>query len=118
MAKLQWLAEVLLHAKDDTQALNAFRDTGRLALELFQREELEMERCGCPALAVNRAGHGKFTQTLSNLYAQYIAERSGIRVSRDLRKELLPWIQEHHALVDRQLAHHLRRSQAVLLPRE
>lgn len=103
------LANVLLHAQDEAAANAAFRDAGKAAIELFHEEEQEMERTGCAALELNRAGHAKFSQTLSNLYAQVRAERSGVRAAGEVRRELLPWLQEHHAVVDRQLVHHLKR---------
>lgn len=104
------LCEVLLHSRDDAQVLQAFRDAGRAAIELFEAEEKAMEESGCVALALNRAGHNKFRQEISNLFAQYRGERSGIRAAGDLRRGLIPWLQEHHAVVDRQLDHHLRRA--------
>lgn len=109
LRSLQDLSGVLLHAQEETILNAAFREAGKAAIELFHDEELEMERTGCPALELNRAGHAKFSQTLSNLYAQVRAERSGVRASGDLRRELIPWLQEHHAVVDRQLTHHLKR---------
>ena len=113
---LQDLAGVLVHAQDETVLNAAFRDAGKAAIELFQEEEQEMERTGCPALELNRAGHAKFSQTLSNLYAQVRAERSGVRAAGDVRRELIPWLQEHHAVVDRQLIHHLKRLAATTGP--
>lgn len=109
LRSLQDLSGVLLHAQEEAILNAAFRDAGKAAIELFHEEEMEMERSGCPALELNRAGHAKFSQTLSNLYAQVRAERSGVRASGDLRRELIPWLQEHHAVVDRQLSHHLKR---------
>lgn len=103
------LCEVLLHSNTDTEIVHAFRLAGKAAIELFELEEREMEESGCPALALNRAGHAKFRQEISNLYAQYRGERTGIRAAGDLRRQLLPWLQEHHVVVDRQLEHHLRR---------
>jgi len=108
--RLVHLAGVLLHSQDEAEMNQAFREAGKAAIELFHDEELEMERSGCPALELNRAGHAKFSATLSNLYAQVHAERSGIRAAGDLRRELIPWLQEHHAVVDRQLVHHLKRT--------
>lgn len=104
------LCEVLLHSHDDAQVLQSFRSAGRAAIELFEAEEKSMEDSGCPALGLNRAGHDKFRQEISNLFAQYRGERSGIRAAGDLRRNLIPWLQEHHAVVDRQLDHHLRRT--------
>lgn len=103
------LCEVLLHSRSESEVLDAFRASGKAAIELFDLEEREMEASGCSALALNRAGHDKFRQEISNLYAQYRGERSGIRAAGDLRRQLLPWLQEHHVVVDRQLEHHLRR---------
>jgi len=111
--RLVRLAEVLLHAQIDSEIKQAFRDAGKAALILFRDEELEMERTACPALALNRAGHQKFMQKLSNLSAQVIAERSGVRASGDLRRDLLPWLMEHHAVVDRQLVHHIKRTTSI-----
>lgn len=116
LSALQELAGVLVHAQDEAALNAAFREAGKAAIELFHEEEQEMERTGCPALAVNRAGHEKFSQTLSNLYAQVRAERSGVRAAGDLRRELIPWLQEHHAVVDRQLVHHLKRLAATASP--
>lgn len=113
LQRLVHLAGVLLHTQDEGEVNQAFREAGKAAIELFHDEELEMERSGCPALELNRAGHAKFSATLSNLYAQVRAERSGIRAAGDLRRELIPWLQEHHAVVDRQLVHHLKRTSAV-----
>lgn len=106
---LQDLASVLLHAQEEALVNAAFRDAGKAAIELFHEEEQEMVRTACPALELNRAGHAKFSQNLSNLYAQVRAERSGVRAAGDVRRELIPWLQEHHAVVDRQLEHHLKR---------
>lgn len=116
LSALQELAGVLVHAQDEAALNAAFREAGKAAIELFHEEEQEMERTGCPALAVNRTGHEKFSQTLSNLYAQVRAERSGVRAAGDLRRELIPWLQEHHAVVDRQLVHHLKRLAATASP--
>lgn len=113
LRQLQDLAGVLVHAQDEAVLNAAFRDAGKTAIELFHEEEQEMERTGCPALGLNRAGHAKFSQTLSNLYVQVRAERSGVRAAGDLRRELIPWLQEHHAVVDRQLVHHLKRMAAA-----
>lgn len=110
------LAGVLVHAQDESVLNAAFREAGTAAIELFHEEEQEMERTACPALELNRAGHAKFTQTLSNLYAQVRAERSGVRAAGDLRRELIPWLQEHHAVVDRQLIHHLKRLATTASP--
>lgn len=110
------LAGVLLHAQEESVMNAAFRETGKAAIELFHVEEQEMERTGCLALELNRAGHAKFSQTLSNLYAQVRAERSGVRAAGDVRRELIPWLQEHHAVVDRQLTHHLKRLAATASP--
>lgn len=103
------LCEVLLHSSLEADVVQAFRVAGTAAIELFDAEEKEMEASGCPALEINRAGHDKFRQEISNLYAQYRGERSGIRAAGDLRRTLMPWLQEHHVLVDRQLAHHLKK---------
>jgi hemerythrin len=103
------LCEVLLHSSLDVEVVQAFRVAGTAAIELFELEEREMEASKCPALELNRAGHDKFRQEISNLYAQYRGERSGIRAAGDLRRNLMPWLQEHHVLVDRQLAHHLKK---------
>lgn len=113
---LQDLAGVLVHAQDESVLNAAFREAGKAAIELFHEEEQEMERTACPALDLNRTGHAKFSQTLSNLYAQVRAERSGVRAAGDLRRELIPWLQEHHAVVDRQLIHHLKRQAATASP--
>lgn len=103
------LCEVLLHSSLDADVVQAFRVAGTAAIELFDAEEKEMEASNCPALELNRAGHDKFRQEISNLYAQYRGERSGIRAAGDLRRSLMPWLQEHHVLVDRQLSHHLKK---------
>lgn len=112
LRSLQDLASVLVHAQEDALVNAAFRDAGKAAIELFHEEEREMVRTGCPALELNRTGHAKFSQNLSNLYAQFRAERSGVRAAGDVRRELIPWLQEHHAVVDRQLVHHLKRMNA------
>lgn len=114
LAELQTLCETLLHSSEDAQVHAAFRAAGKAAIELFESEEATMEATDCPALALNRAGHEKFRNALSNLFAQYRAERSGIRAAGDLRRELLAWLQEHHAAVDRQLEHHLRRTTSAV----
>lgn len=116
--RLVQLCEVLLHARTDGEMNLAFRTAGAAAIKLFDAEEREMEASGCSALALNQAGHKKFKQEISNLFAQTRGERSGIRAAGDLRRQLLPWLQEHHALVDRQLEHHLKRlaSGSTLMP--
>jgi len=103
------LCEVLLHSQTNGEIDHAFRNAGMAAIQLFDAEEMEMDVSKCPALELNRAGHAKFRQDISNLYAQVRGEHSGIRAAGELRRQLLPWLQEHHALVDRQLEHHLRR---------
>lgn len=103
------LCEVLLHSQKDQEIDRAFRSAGAAAIHLFDAEEKEMEATNCPALELDRSGHAKFRQDISNLYAQVKGEHSGIRAAGELRRVLLPWLQEHHALVDRQLEHHLRK---------
>lgn len=103
------LCEVLLHSQKNQEIDQAFRIAGSAAIHLFDAEEKEMEATSCPALALNQAGHAKFRQDISNLYAQVKGEHSGIRAAGELRRTLLPWLIEHHALVDRQLEHHLRK---------
>ena len=103
------LCEVLLHSQMNQEIDQAFRIAGSAAIRLFDAEEKEMEATNCPVLELNRAGHAKFRQDLSNLYAQVKGEYSGIRAAGVLRRTLLPWLLEHHALVDRQLEHHLRK---------
>lgn len=114
---LHGLSHLMVHGKDENRLLEAFRQCGRQAVELFHSEEEAMAKTGCPALEPNRAGHRKFLDDLGVVLRHAREEGAGIHAASLLRRELLPWFHEHHAVVDRQIVHHLRRRTSAMAQR-
>lgn len=108
-AALTALGDRLVHSRNEAEILDAFRAAGTQAVELFAGEEEAMASCDCPALEINRKGHKKFLHELGQVLHHLREDRSGFHAASVLRRELMPWLHEHHRVVDRQVVHHLRR---------
>ena len=100
---LRELSDLLVHSSDDTRVLEVFRSAKGTAAELFQAEELAMESMDCPVLEANRSGHRKFMRALDEVQEEARLQRLGIHAAGILRREILPWLHDHHSIVDRQL---------------
>ncbi|MBK8800930.1 MAG: hypothetical protein IPN71_02525 [Fibrobacteres bacterium] len=108
-AALTALGDRLVHAKEEKEILEAFRAAGTQAVELFTGEEEVMANCDCPALEVNRQGHQKFLRDLGQVLHHLREDRCGFHAASVLRRDVMPWLHEHHRVVDRQVVHQLRR---------
>jgi len=100
---LRSLSDLLVYATDDAKIIEAFRATGSTAMDLFRAEESALETLGSPLLETNRTGHKKFLRDLGQILHEARADRTGIHAANLLRKEVIPWLTEHHAVVDRQV---------------
>lgn len=105
---LRSLSDLLVHVVDDARIVDAFRAAGGTAMELFRAEESVMEAVDCPLLETNRIGHRKFLRDLGQVLHEARTERTGIHAAGILRREILPWLVEHHAVVDRQVVRFVR----------
>ena len=101
---LRELSDLLVHSADDTRVLEVFRTAKGTATELFQAEETAMESMDCPVLEANRLGHRKFMKALEEVQEEARLQNLGIHAAGILRREILPWLHDHHSVVDRQLA--------------
>jgi hemerythrin len=100
---LRSLSDLLVYATEDAKIVEAFRITGSTAMDLFRAEESAMESADSPLLETNRTGHKKFLRDLGQVLHEARADRTGIHAANILRKEVIPWLSEHHAVVDRQV---------------
>ena len=98
------LGDILLHANNPDDIRTAFHDSLLRAQELFHQEELEFETIGCSTVEANRNGHRKFIRDLGSLLHEYGITGAGIPLASEVRKTLLPWLHEHHRLIDQQLS--------------
>lgn len=103
------LTDVLLHSRNEDELLDAFRVCGQMAIGLFRDEETAMAACQCSAQHANKAGHQRFMDCLGNLLHQYRQFGSGIPVATQVRRDLLPWLYEHHRVVDHQMIHQVQK---------
>lgn len=110
---LTYLGDRLVHSRDEEVILDAFRQAGTQAVEMFAGEEEAMASCDCPALEVNRKGHRRFLHDLGMVIHHFRRDGSGMHAATILRRELMPWLHEHHRIVDRQVVHHLRRARPL-----
>ncbi|HNY29607.1 MAG TPA: hypothetical protein PKO15_01855 [Fibrobacteria bacterium] len=106
---LMALGDRLVHAREEREILDAFRSAGTQAVELFAGEEEAMASCDCPALEINRQGHRKFLRDLGQVLHHLREDRCGFHAASVLRRDVMPWLHEHHRVVDRQVVHQLRR---------
>ncbi|MBK9576480.1 MAG: hypothetical protein IPO40_05355 [Fibrobacteres bacterium] len=112
-AALTALGDRLVHSREEKEILDAFRAAGTQAVELFTGEEEAMASCGCPALEVNRQGHRKFLHELGQVLHHLREDRCGFHAASVLRRDLMPWLHEHHRVVDGQVVHQLRRQRQL-----
>jgi hemerythrin len=110
---LRSLSDLLVHTSDDAKVIEAFRVTGSTAMGLFRAEEAAMEAVNCPLLESNRMGHKKFLRDLGQVLHEARSDRTGIHAAGILRREVVPWLHEHHAVVDRQMILLRRRAEAA-----
>lgn len=103
------LTDVLLHTQSEEEHLHAFQVAGQTAIAFFREEEIAMEESGCAALAANKLGHKRFMHELGDLLHRARSDGSGIPAATRLRRDLLPWLYEHHRVVDHQLVHHVQK---------
>jgi hemerythrin len=103
------LTDSLLHSRDESELLDAFRVSGQTAIAFFREEESAMADCHCPAENANRIGHKRFMHDLGALLHEYRQYGSGIPVATRVRRELLAWLYEHHRVVDHQLTHQIQK---------
>lgn len=104
------LTDVLLHTRSEEEHLHAFQVAGQMAIAFFRDEEQAMDDTICPASQANKAGHKKFMHDLGDLLHQARSEGSGIPAAIRLRRDLLPWLHEHHRVIDHQLVHHVHKA--------
>ena len=109
---LRALSDLLVHVTDDAKVVEAFRATGSTAMDLFRWEESAMEAVDCPLLETNRTGHKKFLRDLGQVLHEARIDRTGIHAAGILRREVIPWLNEHHAVVDRQMIRFIRTATA------
>lgn len=102
------LSDLLVYVTEDAKVVEAFRLAGSTAMDLFRAEESAMEAVNCPLLETNRTGHKKFLRDLGQVLHEARIDRTGIHAARILRREVIPWLHEHHSVVDRQMALFLR----------
>lgn len=102
------LGDRLVHAREEKEILEAFRAAGTQAVELFTGEEEAMASCDCPALEINRQGHRKFLRDLGQVLHHLREDRCGFHAASVLRRDLMPWLHEHHRLVDRQVVRQMK----------
>lgn len=100
---LRVLSDLLVHVTDEAKVVDAFRVAGSSAMDLFRAEESAMEAVNCPFLESNRTGHKKFLRDLGQVLHEVRIDRTGIHAEGILRREIVPWLHEHHAVVDRQM---------------
>lgn len=110
---LRALSDLLVHILDDAKLIEAFRVTGSTAMDLFRAEESAMESMSCPLLETNRTGHKKFLRDLGQVLHEARLDRTGIHAAGILRREVIPWLHEHHAVVDRQMVLFFRKELAA-----
>jgi len=110
---LRSLSDFLVHHTDDAAIIEEFRVTGSTAMDLFRAEESAMEAFNCPLLESSRIGHKKFLRDLGQVLHEARIDRTGIHAAGILRREVIPWLHEHHAVVDRQMMMFFRRVQTV-----
>ena len=98
------LADILIHSRTEERIAGAFKKCQSVAGDLFRDEESAMTAHGCTALAANKAGHGKFMKDLGIFEHEYLIHRAGIPLAIQIRGTMLPWLHEHHHVIDRQMA--------------
>lgn len=107
------LSDMLVYVTEDAKVIEAFRLAGSTAMDLFRAEESAMDAVNCQLLETNRTGHKKFLHDLGQVLHEARADRTGIHAASVLRRELIPWLHEHHSVVDRQMVHFLRKVAAA-----
>jgi hemerythrin len=100
---LHELSDVLVHSGDEELLLELFRHAQGSAAEMFQEEEHVLRGLDDHMALANRQGHQRFLKALEEIQREAQGQRLGIHAAGLLRRELLPWLHEHHAVVDRQL---------------
>ena len=106
---LATLTDVLLHSRHQDDVLQAFQTSEQIAISMFRDEETAMAQCQCLAEKANKVGHQWFMEELGQCLHQYREMGSGIPVATMVRRDLMPWLYEHHRVVDHQMIHQLQK---------
>lgn len=100
---LHELSDLLVHSVDDDRLLEVFGHARGTADALFLAEERALGSADRRVTQANRKGHRRFLLALDEVRREAQDRRLGIHAAGVVRREILPWLHEHHVVVDRQL---------------